>query len=269
MSPASDRTRQRSVARTAGIPRRVARRPATGQAIPQTQAPAWPFYHGLSDCTAGKRSFVAGVMASGGIELTPCPGTSSHAERTARAWSVAGMPLLDISVFAVFGLPLEVLLRHRFASFRTIYLPTAGELGKHGFELMATARRPHFTVRLERADDRELARDCWLRSGPPGPIPSTLGLMSGERRAEIYRVDITADLNDEDHTGYLWTFLDEARDPAQITPGALVVAGDEDAAAVCQVIDLVPAVDGTIVHLRPLPGLVDDYRALVERALAS
>jgi hypothetical protein len=53
------------------------------------------------------------------------------------------------------------------------------------------------------------------------------------------------------------------------SPGALVVAGDEDAAAVCQVIDLVPAGDGTIVHLRPLPGLVDDYRALVERALAS
>jgi hypothetical protein len=40
----------------------------------------------------------------------------------------------------------------------------------------------------------------------------------------MYRVDITADLNDEDHTGYLWTFLDEARDPVQITAGALVVA---------------------------------------------
>src|SRR6266851_1428931 len=94
--------------------------------------------------------------------------------------------------------------------------------------------------------------DRWLRSGPPGPIPTTLRLMPGERRAEMYRVDITADLNDEDHTGILWTFLDEARDPVQITPGALVVDGD-----------------GTIVHLRPLPGLVDDYRALVERALAS
>jgi hypothetical protein len=71
----------------------------------------------------------------------------------------------------------------------------------------------------------------------------------------MYRVDITGDLNDEDQTGYVWTFLDEARDPAQITPGALVVAGDEDAAAVCQVVDLVPAGDGTIVHLRLLPGL--------------
>jgi hypothetical protein len=74
----------------------------------------------------------------------------------------------------------------------------------------------------------------------------------------MYRVDITADLNDEDQSGYVWTFLDEARDPAQITPGALIVAGDEDAAG-----------DGTIVHLRLLPGLVDDYRALVERAMAS
>jgi hypothetical protein len=85
----------------------------------------------------------------------------------------------------------------------------------------------------------------------------------------MYRVDITADLNDEDQTGYLWTFLDEARDPSRITPGALVVAGDEDATAVCQVVDLVPGGDGTIVHLRLLPGLVDDYRALVDRALAS
>jgi hypothetical protein len=76
-------------------------------------------------------------------------------------------------------------------------------------------------------------------------------------------------LNDEDETGYVWTFLDEARDPGQIKPGTLVVAGDEDAAAICQVIDLTPAGDGTIVHLKLLPGLVDDYRALVDRALAS
>jgi hypothetical protein len=85
----------------------------------------------------------------------------------------------------------------------------------------------------------------------------------------MYHVDITADLNDEDETGYVWTFLDEARDPAQINPGVLVVAGDDETAAVCQVVDLVPAGDGTIVHLRLLPGLVDDYRALIERALAS
>jgi hypothetical protein len=89
------------------------------------------------------------------------------------------------------------------------------------------------------------------------------------RSAEMYRVDITADLNDEDHTGYVWTFLDEARDPGQIRPGAIVVAGDDETAAVCQVIDLVPAGDGIIVHLELLPGLVEDYQALVQRSIAS
>jgi hypothetical protein len=54
-----------------------------------------------------------------------------------------------------------------------------------------------------------------------------------------------------------------------MTPGAMVVAGDEGATAVRQVIDLVSAGDGTIVHLRLLPGMVDDYRALVDRALTS
>ena len=54
-----------------------------------------------------------------------------HAERTARAWSLDGKPLLGISVFAVLGMPLEVLPRRRFASFRTIYLPIAGELRGH------------------------------------------------------------------------------------------------------------------------------------------
>ena len=85
----------------------------------------------------------------------------------------------------------------------------------------------------------------------------------------MYRMDITADLNDEDHTGYVWAFLVEARGPGQIRPGALVVAGDEDTAVVCQVIDLVPAGDGIVVHLKQLPGLVEDYQALVERAMAS
>ena len=84
----------------------------------------------------------------------------------------------------------------------------------------------------------------------------------------MYRVDITADLNDEDCTGYVWTFLDEARDLAQIRPGAIVVAGDEETAAVCQVVDLVPAGDGTIVHLRLLPGLIEDHHALAEKSIA-
>jgi hypothetical protein len=76
----------------------------------------------------------------------------------------------------------------------------------------------------------------------------------------MVRIDIPADLNDEDETGYVWTFLDEAREPSRIRPGAHVVAGNEDAPALAEVVDLVPRPAGTIVHLRLLPGRPDDDR---------
>jgi hypothetical protein len=79
-------------------------------------------------------------------------------------------------------------------------------------------------------------------------------------------VDIAADLNDEDDTGLVWTFLDEARNPAIVVPGAIVVAGDADAPAVAEVVDLVDKPTGTIVHLRLLPGTFDDYEALIQRS---
>lgn len=82
-------------------------------------------------------------------------------------------------------------------------------------------------------------------------------------------VDITADLNDEDETGFVWTFLNEARDPSLISPGAIVVAGDADAPAVAEVIDVVDKAAGKIVHLRLLPGVIEDYEALIRRALTS
>jgi hypothetical protein len=49
-----------------------------------------------------------------------------HAERTARAWSLDGQPLLGVSVFAVLDVP--------------------------------TGQRPHFTIRLRGASDAELDR---------------------------------------------------------------------------------------------------------------
>ena len=76
-----------------------------------------------------------------------------------RAGSRAGaQPLLGISVFAALDMPLNDLLSRRFASFRTVYLPTAGRLAECQFELLPTGRRPHFTVRLRRAEDSELGR---------------------------------------------------------------------------------------------------------------
>jgi hypothetical protein len=82
-------------------------------------------------------------------------------------------------------------------------------------------------------------------------------------------VDIAADLNAEDDTGYVWTFLDEAADPSLIVPGALVTAGDPDAVAVAIVVDLVEHPNGTIVHLDLLPGALDSYLALAHRIDAS
>lgn len=81
-----------------------------------------------------------------------------HAERTARAWALDGRPLFGISAFAVLDIPLDDLLRRRFTSFRTIYLPTVGRLTERQFELLPTGQRPHFTVRLQSAHDSELER---------------------------------------------------------------------------------------------------------------
>ena len=80
-------------------------------------------------------------------------------------------------------------------------------------------------------------------------------------------VDITCDLMDEDETGHVWTFLREARDSALIEPGAIVVAGDEDAPAVAEVVDIVEKPAGKVVHLRVLPGAIEDYEALVRRTI--
>lgn len=80
-------------------------------------------------------------------------------------------------------------------------------------------------------------------------------------------VDITCDLSDEDETGYIWAPLDEATDPSLIFPGAIVVAGDEDAPAVVEVVDVVDKSAGTVAHLRLLPGTVEDYERLVKRVV--
>jgi hypothetical protein len=82
----------------------------------------------------------------------------THAQRTARAWSLEGRPLLGISVFAVLDMPLDELLSRRFATFRTIHLLTVGRLREHGFELLPTGQRPHYTVRLQQAGELELKR---------------------------------------------------------------------------------------------------------------
>ncbi len=79
------------------------------------------------------------------------------------------------------------------------------------------------------------------------------------------RIDITADLNSGDETGFVWTFLDEAEDPSIIRRGEVVVGGSALTPAVCEVIDVVDKPVGTIVHLRVLPGTIEQYRQLLDR----
>ena len=81
-----------------------------------------------------------------------------------------------------------------------------------------------------------------------------------------YQEDLEVDFANEDQTGLIWTWLDAARDQSQIVPGAVLTLRDGEDLAMGQVVDLVPAECGTIVHLRLLPGAVEDYHAAIERA---
>jgi hypothetical protein len=89
-----------------------------------------------------------------------------HARRTARAWSLDGQPLLGISVFADLDFPLDELLSARFATYCIIHMPAAARLLDRGFELLPTGLRPHYIVRLRRADNAALG-DLLAALGPP------------------------------------------------------------------------------------------------------
>ena len=67
-------------------------------------------------------------------------------------------------------MPLGELLSRRFATFRTIYTPTAARLSDSGFDLLPTGQRPHYTVRLHHADDTELSA-LLAALGPAQPNP--------------------------------------------------------------------------------------------------
>jgi hypothetical protein len=67
------------------------------------------------------------------------------------------------------------------------------------------------------------------------------------------RVTLPADVHQVDDTGHVWTFLDEAEDPARVVAGAVIVAGDSDDPFLARVIDVVVGNSGReIVHLEVL-----------------
>jgi hypothetical protein len=79
------------------------------------------------------------------------------------------------------------------------------------------------------------------------------------------RIDLAADLNDEDDEGLGWSTMGEASDPARIRPGVMVVAGNRQAQAVVRV---VAVDDDGQVHFVVLPGSVARKSHLIGRALA-
>ena len=79
-------------------------------------------------------------------------------------------------------------------------------------------------------------------------------------------VDIPCDVQQVDETGYVWTFLEEARDPSLITEGAIVIAADEVDPVVARVVSLTPEANGTVVRLEILPGEPLEYADALARA---
>lgn len=83
---------------------------------------------------------------------------------------------------------------------------------------------------------------------------------------EPVEIDIPCDVHQIDDTGYVFTFLDEARDSTRITAGAIVVSGDEDDPVLARVVTLTPMSTGVKVSLEILPGDPYDYVDALTRA---
>lgn len=77
-------------------------------------------------------------------------------------------------------------------------------------------------------------------------------------------IDLVADLNAQDDDGFGWSALTDAADRQRITPGAVVLAGNQAAQAVVRI----TAVDDDgQVHFTVLPGSVAKNRHLLNRTV--
>ena len=78
-------------------------------------------------------------------------------------------------------------------------------------------------------------------------------------------INLIADLNAQDDEGLGWSTLADAREPARVVPGAMLLAGNDAARAVVRVV----AVDSDgQVHFVILPGPVDKNRHLLGKTVA-
>lgn len=72
-------------------------------------------------------------------------------------------------------------------------------------------------------------------------------------------LDIHADLQNEDETGYVWTYLDRALRPELIVPGCVVIAGSGLGRCLARVVDVVDGPGGPLVHLDLIEGSVAEF----------
>ncbi|MGH3400967.1 MAG: hypothetical protein ACRDRJ_00345 [Streptosporangiaceae bacterium] len=86
----------------------------------------------------------------------------THARRTQRLYCLDGAPLRGISVFGALDgegtASRDGLLAGRLVTYPVVHAATVGSLVAAGFEVLATFRRPHFTIRLRTDSDAEASR---------------------------------------------------------------------------------------------------------------
>lgn len=106
----------------------------------------------------------------------------AHAERTARAFALDGVPALGLSVFAALddigAASLDGILAGKLSTYRVVHLATAGQVREAGFTLLPTFARPHLTLLLATLDQVEPLLDL-LGSTQANPH---YGEMTGRRR---------------------------------------------------------------------------------------
>lgn len=78
-------------------------------------------------------------------------------------------------------------------------------------------------------------------------------------------LDLVADLNAQDDDGLGWSTIADAVAPARVRPGAMLLAGNDQARAVVRV---VAVDDDGQVHFSILPGSVAKNRHLLDRTVA-
>ena len=79
-------------------------------------------------------------------------------------------------------------------------------------------------------------------------------------------IDLVADLNAQDDDGFGWSLLGSAADPASVTVGSMLLAGNSQAIAVVRVVTVD---DDGQVHFSVLPAAIDRTRHLLDSDLRS